>query len=211
MPPPCGMSDGIGAVVLEGVPRRRVRLPWLETSPITDLTLTLSLLPLWWTLGVEQLIWMPVGLVALAKVLAAQNGRLKIPPFALSSVMFLLVHAASGLFIVERFRIITFSRNFSAYLGATLWVLVLVNSIRSTSDARRVLRSIGVAMLGASIIGIAGIVGIWQAEWHRVDRNAARSEVFEDCLGTLGGRIVDAIGQQDDARRGDPAGIGHGL
>jgi hypothetical protein len=147
---------------LETVARRRVPLPWIETTPLTDLTLGLVCIPLWWVLGIEQMVWAPIGFIALAKVVTAQRGRLLVPPFALWSILFLMAHAASGLFIVEGMRVLTFGRNFGAYVGATLWVLVLVNTVHSLRDARKVLVGSAVAMTLAGFLGLLGIAGVWR-------------------------------------------------
>jgi hypothetical protein len=138
----------------------------LQTRPLTDLVLGLICLPFWWLLGLEQMIWVPIGAIAVAKILVANRGRIRLPPFALWSVFFLLVQAASGLFIVEAFRVVTFTRNLGAYAAATLWVVVLVNSVRSMTDARRVLSACVIALAFASVIGLVGILGIWQGEFR---------------------------------------------
>lgn len=145
------------------VPGRSIRLPFLQTGPLDDLVWGLRLLPVWWALGIEQMAWALIGVIAITKILSAQQGRIEVPAVVLWSVLFLMTQAASGLFIVEGFRVITLARNFTAYVGATLWMVVLINVVKSMGDARHVLTNVAVAMIMASAIGLAAIVGVWQS------------------------------------------------
>ena len=172
-----------------------IKLPfWQRTSPLFDLAGLFWLLPVWWVLGVEQFIW-PFGLAlialkiwflrkpdAIAVGLPRGTGRgynrlnrdiLREGWRGLSSpakwmLVFLAVHLISGLFIIETFRYFTFARNFSTYVTAFLILIVVPACIRSEQDVRKLLSALVGAMLIAGVLGLAGVLQLWQPEFDSV-------------------------------------------
>lgn len=132
------------------------------TRPVSALQMLLLLLPLWWLLGIEQLVW-PVGLIlVLVHVLSHRRYRVFVTPTVVWLLVFILVYLISGLFIVETFRVLTFVRGLSAYLSAILLVLIVTNSVESVADIRRIILAVVLVMGVASTVGFLAISGVFR-------------------------------------------------
>ena len=106
-------------------------IPFVNTSPAIDVRWLFLLLPVWWLMGVEQFVWTILLLWSCLKVLVKKQFRVRVVPTVFWLLLFLCVHTVSGFFIVERFRLITFFRNFNTYVTAFLLVFVITNSVNS--------------------------------------------------------------------------------
>ncbi|MCB0017817.1 MAG: O-antigen ligase family protein [Anaerolineales bacterium] len=139
-----------------------LKLPLLDTRPVQDVAFLVLLLPVFWFLGIEQFVWPIAMLIVLVKAILLGQERLKMPRSLQWFGAFVIVHAISGLFIVESFRWLTFARNFGSYVAAFLVALILVNSVKSWDDALLVIRSLGLVMGICIFVGILGIMGLWR-------------------------------------------------
>ncbi|MFC2171023.1 O-antigen ligase family protein [Acidobacteriota bacterium] len=146
--------------------REAIAIPFINTSPIVDIGLLYLLLPIWWAIGIEQIIW-PVGLVLIGlRVFSNLNFKIKLVPTTKWLFWFIIVHLLSGLFIVESFRWLTFARNLSTYVLAFLLVLILTNRIKSHGEIDYLLRRLIFVMTIASLVGLLGIFGIWRPNFQ---------------------------------------------
>lgn len=84
------------------------------------------LTPLFWLIGVEQFIWPLVGLYLLVLLLLKKD-KIVIDETIYLFAIFLLLQVLSFFMIEEAVRIITFVRNFSMYVGALCFFIVLKN------------------------------------------------------------------------------------
>lgn len=141
-------------------------LLWLQTAPLTDLRWFLYLIPLWWMLGVEQLVWPIFLLVPLIKIIQARRGRVHVPAPARWLGLFLIVYLLSGASIVETTRLITFGRNFAPYLAAFFLILILANVRIEPRSARLVVDAAIGVMIAAALVGLLGILDLAQPQFQ---------------------------------------------
>jgi hypothetical protein len=145
---------------------REAIIPLLATSPMDDLSLFIVLMPLWWYLGVEQIIW-PIGLLVVAlKVIWRHRGRVVVPRVVRWFFFFLCVQLLSGFFIEESYRWITFLRNFSTSFSAFLLLVILVNCVNTWREIQKLIRALLFSMGVAALIGLLGITGVWQPDFQ---------------------------------------------
>ncbi len=144
------------------------------TSALTDLALLYLLLPLWWALGVEQFIWAPALVVIAAKVWLLRGGFRdpgsisprkiwrSLQPAARWMAVFLLIHLISGLFIVETFRYLTFTRNLLTFAAAGMLLVIIPWIVSGWQEIRRLSYALLAVMLVAGILGLLAALEIWQ-------------------------------------------------
>lgn len=141
------------------------RLPFLKTAPLTDVLLMITLLPLWWALGLDQLIWPVGGAWAAVKLLRRRQWRVDVPlPLRLYG-LFVGLQLVSVLFIVEPERYLTFARTLGAYVGAGLFALVIVNEVRTARQVRLAV-AVMVGVLGlTALLGALSLVGVFRPSY----------------------------------------------
>jgi O-antigen ligase len=143
---------------------RPLRLPFLSTTPVTDLGYIFVLLPLWWLLGIEQFGLPLVLAFPTLKMIQLQHFKVKLVPAAIWLLGFIVVHLISVVSVEETFRYITFLRNLSTYLSAFLILLVVTNQVTEYRQIKFLLNCLLLMMLLAGISGILAILGIWQPQ-----------------------------------------------
>lgn len=140
-------------------------IPIITTSVFSDITLFFALLPVWWFLGIEQIIWLFLFALTTIKTLVLHRFRVRVVTAAKILVFFLIIHLVSSLSIVESFRIITFIRNFSMYLLALFIVITITNNVRTEEQLQRVIDGLLVGIGWAVILGFLGIIGLFRPEF----------------------------------------------
>lgn len=145
--------------------RGDIFIPFITSSPIFDVQLLLLLFPLWWVIGVEQLVW-PIGFsLVLLKCVVMQHYVIRISRTVKWLLLFLLIHLVSGLFIVETFRWVTFFRNLSTYVAFFALHLILTNRIKNWHQIESLLKIyVGIMSLTA-LAGLLAILDIWQPDF----------------------------------------------
>lgn len=133
---------------------------FLATSPVDDTVWMLRLFPLWWVLGVEQLLAPLLFGWAAVKAVWMRRGHVVLPPGMLAYVTFLFAMGCSALLIVEGYRYITFLRTFGVYVGGALLYFSVVNTATEVEDSRRILDAVAFAMGAACLAAVLGIVGV---------------------------------------------------
>lgn len=136
----------------------RLSLPFLSTSPETDLKLLFLLLPLWWLLGLEQFIFFPVLLYSSIKLLVIRR-QVKVRP---TFVLLLLFCGASLLSLVQvddNLRYFTFARNWLSYCTFTLSFFIITNTIRTGRQLFSLLAVLVISMGAIGTMGFAASFG----------------------------------------------------
>ena len=80
----------------------------------------IGLFPLWWAMGLSELIWPAFGLLMIGSLLQSQS--IAIPRFAMAWVVFLLFVAASGFMLEEQQDVYSWVIRFSQYVSVGLIV-----------------------------------------------------------------------------------------
>ena len=148
--------------------------PFVTTDTATDLALAFALLPLWWALGLDQLIWVPLGLVILCKRWLIEK-KLRVERTAL-----ILVLAFAASYLLSGFSnagvlyaggkghgnlpyvyglISSYSSNALNYAAAAIFLLLAADCARREGERLRVLQGLGFMALGSSIVGALPYLG----------------------------------------------------
>lgn len=137
-------------------------VPFVTSRPLDDLCYGLSLLGLWWLIGIEQLVWLPIAILAIAKLMAVRPSELRLNALAWGAIAIVVSQLLSLAFIVESFRLVTFARNLFAYSAATAWIIALGSAVRDAADVRKMTRALAVGISTAGVVGLLGIAGVWR-------------------------------------------------
>lgn len=141
--------------------RLRNRVPFLNTSPLTDIRLILWLTPIFWVLGIEQFAAPSLLLWSLLKLMLRKRAIRK-HSVLLAFATLISLMCVSALSISETLRYVTFIRNLGMVaMGAASGVIILTE-VRSTRDVRSLLLAVVGMMTVASTLGALSIVGIFR-------------------------------------------------
>lgn len=132
---------------------------FLSTSPVDDAVWMLRLLPLWWVLGVEQLLTPVLFGWASVKAVWMRRGQVVVPPGMFAYLTFLFAMGCSALCITEGYRYVTFLRTFGVYLGGALLYFSVVNTVRDEDDCRRLVDAVAFAIGASCLLAVAGQLG----------------------------------------------------
>ncbi len=114
----------------------------------------IGLFPLWWAMGLSELIWPVFGLAMAGSLL--QSRSVAIPRFAMAWVLFLLIVAASGLMLEEQQDVYSWIIRFSQYVSVGL-IVPYVLTHRDHTSASTVFGA-ATALFLASVAG--GYLGL---------------------------------------------------
>src|SRR3990172_4063790 len=132
---------------------------WPFTTPLTDVILSLSLVPIFWVLGFEQNI--PYAIIFLAGIkiiLFRKSFHLPLPGRIVA--LFLLLQLISFLSIDIPTNRIVFLKNWLTYLAGLTVFIIIVNEVKTNRDLSRVLNGVFWLMLVATIIGVLFLGGL---------------------------------------------------
>lgn len=134
------------------------RIPFLNTDPNWDIRVSMMLLPLWWSLGVEQIVGLGITFVVLCKI-AFRNTPVRRFPGAWFLYLFLIVNLLSAFSIEEGYRFISFGKQFLTYAGGAMIAFVVYQTHRSTDEIIKTCWALAITgglSATAAAIGIAG-------------------------------------------------------
>lgn len=149
--------------------RSRLPVPFVTTGTATDLALAFALLPLWWVLGIDQLVWLPLALFILAKRQFVEKKRLRVGRVALFLVLaFWASYVLSGFSRAKIFlpgadnaqSILPYFLNAATYAAAGIFLLLAADCARRERERLRVLQGIGLMALFATVVGILPYLGL---------------------------------------------------
>jgi hypothetical protein len=148
--------------------RSRLPIPFVTTGTATDLGLAFALLPLWWVLGIDQLVWLPLALFILLKRRFVEK-RLRVERVALVLLLaFGVSYLLSGLNSAKIFSpeadrlqsILPYFLNAVTYAAAGIFLLLAADCARRERERMRVLQGIGFMALVATVIGVLPYLGL---------------------------------------------------
>jgi hypothetical protein len=148
--------------------RSRFPIPFVTTGTATDLGLAFALLPLWWVLGIDQLVWLPLALFILLKRRFVEK-RLRVERVALVLLLaFGVSYLLSGLNSAKIFSpgadrlqsILPYFLNAATYAAAGIFLLLAADCARRERERMRVLQGIGFMALVAAVIGALPYLGL---------------------------------------------------
>lgn len=153
-------------------------IPW----SIRILALGYLLTPVWWLLGIEQFIWLPLGLIGLLLL-----KKIRITAVSLLYFLFLAAQVLSAINIEESFRYWTFLRSFMANVSGFLLLLIIVSEVGDRKPFTLLLRALTFAVLSSASLGVLAEVLSQKLQFH-----ALLASLFPDSWATTsyGSRIV---------------------
>lgn len=115
----------------------------------------IGLFPLWWAMGLSELIWPAFGLLMVGSLLQSQS--VAIPRFAMAWVVFLLFVAASGFMLEEQQDVYSWIIRFSQYVSVGL-IVPYVLTHRDRTPARIVFGSVTALFIASVVGGYLGLI-----------------------------------------------------
>jgi hypothetical protein len=137
-------------------PTVRLNLPFLSTSPDTDVKLLFLMLPLWWALGIEQFVYFPLLLFSSVKLLLIKR-TVRYQPTLILLLLFTGASIGSLVQVEDPLRFVTFARNLLSYLTLTMLFFVITNAVRAWHQLQSLLSAIVISL------GIVGVLGLMAA------------------------------------------------
>lgn len=147
---------------------KKVAFPFLTTSPLLDLQMLLILTPVWWVLGVDQLVWPVMLTIPTFKLLRSRNYRIHVTPTIRWLTLFTIIYLLSAFFIVNPIRIITFLRSFSVYITALMVITLCLECIGNQNQLMRIVDSLILVITVAAVIGFLAITDIYRPHFSTV-------------------------------------------
>jgi hypothetical protein len=140
---------------------RGLRIPFLSTSPLSDVRLLFFLLPLWWLLGIEQFVFFPLLTYSAVKLLVSQRS-IKYQPTLLLLILFGTISLLSLARVDEPLRYVSFIRNLISYLTFTLLFFVITNTVRTWKHLQSLIAAVVLSMGIVGILGVAASLNIFR-------------------------------------------------
>lgn len=145
----------------------RFPVPFVTTASATDVALAFALLPLWWALGLNQLIWAPLALWIYLKRTMVEKKLDHLRPTTLIAVgAFVASYLATTIVLLEYFprfhkQSLMFYYVESIYAAAALFLVLAADCAASSERERlRVVAGIGAMGLGACAMGVLPYLGL---------------------------------------------------
>jgi hypothetical protein len=167
------------------MPARRTTLDWLA--------LAFAALPVWWAIGLEQVIWSPLALVAAAWVIRVR-GPLPLRRVPWWFAAFLVLHLAAVTSVDTTERYLTFARTLYGY-GAPLGLaLLLAHPAVRAVERRRLIVGVVVGMVGAGVLAVLAFSG-WRLAYALPWRALVPAGLLDSML--VERHVTRAIGTPD--------------
>lgn len=122
------------------------------------IVLMLLLIPVWWVLGIDQFVFPAVIFLLFIIFMIDHRKGLALPPVILPALIFLLVYAVSGFFVVEKIRYFVFAYNFIQNISVVMLLIIVVKTLRDEEYLKHVVWTIFILVFLASVLGAAAIL-----------------------------------------------------
>lgn len=138
---------------------RSIRLPFVNTAPLTDLHLLIGLAPVFWLVGIEQFVALPLLSWSFLKyVLRGKGLRIGLP--TLLQVAIIVVVLLSAVAIDSPMRMVTFVRTTAMYVMGLIVAILVAGECDSPEKVRNLLRTVVLMMAGVGAMSLMGVLGI---------------------------------------------------
>lgn len=140
-----------------------VMLPFVNSSFSVDLTLFMALWPVWWVLGIEQLVLPFFLLWETVRHLLQTKGRFSMNATARWAVL-LAIWWLLPLAWVERDQLDIFLKQTATAWSQVLAAVMLWNGLRTAKDWHRVVRGLEILSSYVALGGVIFLLGLWRGE-----------------------------------------------
>lgn len=148
---------------IRDVRRTLIKLPFITTSPLTDIAAVLMVWPVLWVLGVDQFITPFLAVLVLVKTLVIYNGKLAFPQllvFPFLMTIWWLVPVP----IIESGELDVFIKEYATFLSQFILLLCLVTLIRRRDQWDQLYRAIEFVVAVCVLLGLGYLIGIFDFE-----------------------------------------------
>lgn len=136
-----------------------VRIPFVNTSPLTDLHLLLGLAPVFWFVGIEQFVALPLLAWSMIKLaLRGKRWQVGVPAVLLAVMLVIMLLSATS--IDSGMRTLTFVRTTAMYVVGLLVAIVIAAECNSPAIVRKLLRTLVLMMGVVGVMSLLGIIGV---------------------------------------------------
>ncbi|MCZ7671664.1 MAG: O-antigen ligase family protein [Chloroflexi bacterium] len=161
------MSDLTKTTLSDSPQDRPTWFIWPLSRPLTDVQLTLILLPFLWIFGLEQII--PIVLIAWAFIkLILVRKRIIVPITAFLFISFIIWVFASSLSVSGGSDWIVFGRNITMYVLGLFILLIIVNDTQNGRDINKTVAAILLLSSMITLIAVLFMVGILPAKFEAI-------------------------------------------
>ncbi len=119
------------------------------------IAVALVALPVWWFLGIEQLIWLVIGVAAVVA-----SNKLYINITTICIITFVFIQVISILFITDLYRYLSFIRIFVTNISAIFIYIAITTNIKTIKDIRLLIRALSIMMLISALMGLLATFGL---------------------------------------------------
>jgi len=163
---------------------KKLTIPFINTNPVTDIGVLFGLIPIWWLIGVEQIIWPFVFLGVALKIVYIRKGKILIVGLIQVFFVFLILQLVSALSITDQYTWLVFLRNFAVFITVFMLLFILINSISGWEQIKWLLKVILITMGFSAFIGFLGVIGIWRPHFYSPLRSIFPEWIFQSNAGT---------------------------
>ncbi len=160
----------------------RIRIPYLHTSPMQDLKITLALTPLWWVLGLYFVIYHFAAFLGMTKLLLSHAGkgmRIHVPSRSRWLLVFLAVYLLSLLLnapLNSAQRTFASVNNYLVYLSGFFVILIIYNAAERQDVLDLMKIGSRLAVLGGIIV--LGSLALWYLGYQRLSFSSLVSRLM---------------------------------
>lgn len=146
---------------------KRVVIPFISASFAKDLRLYLVLWPVWWALGIEQLLLPFFMIWEATRFFVQSKGKFTVTKPVIWA-LFLAVWAIVPIFWVDRQQLDIFIKDIATLFSMMLMLLLFWNTIRTERDWEIVVQGLSALALYVVVGGVLFIFGIGRHEFSSV-------------------------------------------
>jgi len=180
-----------------GVRRSELTLPFINTSFPLDLQIYLGLWPMWWVLGIEQLL-LPffVGWEAV-RYLLRSRGKFYLSRTALWAFLLAIWWLVPAGW-VEREYLGIFLKETATAWSQALFLLLFWNTVRTSHDWWRIIRGLELLAIYIALGGIIYIIGLYRGEFPSLIGMVLPADLRESSqfLSNISWRTLGTIGKE---------------
>lgn len=177
---------------------KRVRLPLVSTSFANNLWYYALLWPVWWTLGIEQILLPFFTLYELARFLYRSNWRVRLNSTGTIAVL-ISVWWIVPVFWVDREFMDIFLKDTAAIWSQAILIVLIYNQIKSRQEWWLLARALTIMAVYTAVAGLIYLSGIWRGSFTSgmgiilpqslVDGSAFFSSISNRLFGSRAGEI----------------------